>query len=490
MITKRRWLHARLSRTSQEAGSALLAALLVAAVAMALGMVVVNQSINSSHSSGRDRQRTAQVQGAEAGVDTVYYALQTGTTPCTVSDTSAGTSPDTTVVSSRIDYFTAAGVVIPCPPVTTVPAKAVITSTARSTNSLGAGVPSTRTMESEVLLSPSSGGKGYAVYSYSYFSVPNSFDLNTDGVNAPDIYARGGYSCSNSAEMAGNVFSSQGGAQLANNCSIAGNLSVRDSINMANSARVSGTAMSSRGGLQQSNTASVGKDALLGRTYGGNRSKVSGTIRENQTLADPLDQPLPYIGYDAAAWQLAGFTIVDVRTNCDLIKNGGGGQPAWTAATTPTLYYGNCQLNYSGNNSNLKLKTNVALFLTGGVNIANNFGLTSDDMTMTRKLWVISPAGTGASPAGWTPESCSGGGINFSNQTGFDKSVNVFLYTCGGIQAANNTAFFGQIYGKQVTVANSYTMTFVSLPPAGVNLGGQAATAGVNVQVVYKREIA
>jgi hypothetical protein len=490
MNTVRETLGARVVGGGPQAGSALLAAVMVGAVAIALGLVVVNQAINSSSSSGRDRQRTAQVHAAEAGVDSAYYALQSGSTPCAVPDTAVGTAPDVTLVSAQIDYYTAmATEKVSCPlPAGTLPVKAVITSTARSTNSVGAGVASTRTMESEVLLSPSSGGQGYAIYSYDNFSVPNSFELSTDGVTSPDIYARGGYNCVNSAQMAGNVFASQGGAQFSQSCSIAGNLSVRDGINMSQSSRVGGTASSSRAGLQQSNTASVGRDALLGGTYGGNRSKVAGTIRENLAPADPIDQALPYIGFESTAWRSAGFFVYDVGTNCDVIKSGGGGWPAWTAATTPTVYYGNCALNYSGNNKDLTLKTNVALFLTGGVNISNNFGLASDNVSVTRKLWVISPAGTGAKPPGWSPQTCTGGGLNFSNQTDIDKSVNTFLYSCGGIQAANNTGWFGQIYGRQVTVANSFSMSFVSVAPVGVDLGGQPATPGYNVQVVYKRE--
>lgn len=472
------------SRTRDEEGSALVAAVMVGFIGISLGLVVVAQSIDVSRDSGRDRQRTAQVQAAEGGVDRAYYALQTGAAPCAPTTTNVQSRPDTTSVTTSVRYFSATGAEFACPTAATgTPSRALITATATSVNSIGSGVATRRTMESEVVLGPSSAGKGYAIYSYSQFSVPNSFDLSGDGVSSPDIYARGGFNCTNSAEMDGNVFSARGGAQLANSCSIAGNLSVRDAINVTNTSRVGGTAFSSRGGLQQSNSASVGRDVILKGSYGGDRSKVAGVIRENETgLADPLDQPLPYIGYDSAAWSASGYTIRNVGSNCNTIKT------EMTQMTTPTLFYGTCSLNFSGNNKDLKLKTDVALFLTGGMNVANNFGLASSDTAQTRKLFIISPAGTGAKPAGWTPDSCSGGGLNFGNQTDIDRSVNVFLYTCGGIQAANSSTFYGQLYGKQVTVANSYTMTFVGLPPVGVDLGGAPALPGYRVEVVYKRE--
>ena len=37
-------------------------------------------------------------------------------------------------------------------------------------------------------------------------------------------------------------------------------------------------------------------------------------------------------------------------------------------------------------------------------------------------------------------------------------------------------------------MANSFTMGFVPLPPAGTDHGGQPALPGFRVEVVYKRE--
>ena len=75
------------------------------------------------------------------------------------------------------------------------------------------------------------------------------------------------------------------------------------------------------------------------------------------------------------------------------------------------------------------------------------------------------------------------------NLTNIDKTINVFLYTCGTIKADNSSVFYGQLYGKTVQVANAYEMSFVGLPPVGVDLGGQQALPGYKVEVVYKREI-
>ena len=464
-------------------GSALVVAVAVCLMAALLGAVVVSAAIGLVQDSGVDRQRTAAVHAAEAGIDQAYYALHTGTPPCPSAAPTAvsfGGVPDETEVRTRIEYFDAANVPLTgCPVV--APAKAVITATATATRDVGAGRVPRRVLQSEVLLSPASGGQGYAIYSYGSLTVPNSFRLRSDGSASADVYARGGLTCTNGAEISGSVFSSVGGAVIGNTCSILGDLYVRDAITQTGNSTL-GAALSSRAGLSIANASTVNRDVTVRTSVTGSPSSVRGTIRSGQSIADPVDQPLPYIGKDVAGWS-ATHTPKDYGADCARIKS------EMFTVTTPTVFYGDCALAFSGNNSGLRLKTDVALFLTGGMTIENNFGLASDDPARTRRLHVISPAGpTPVQPVGWTPATCTGGDIVWGNHTDVDRSVNVFLYSCGRVDVANNSEFSGQVYGREVRVANAFDMTFVPLPSAVLQLGGAPAVPGFKVEVVYKRE--
>lgn len=476
-------------RTNDE-GSLLIVAILVGSVALSLGLIVTSQAIITSGDSGRDRQRTGQVHAAEAGVDSAYYQLQLGSTPCTLPTFNVGSRPDTTEVSTSISYYDANGGAISCATgvLGSTPAKAAILANATSTNRVSNSPTSTRTMESQVLLSPTTGGSGYAIYSAGPFAVPNSFNLTSNGANPPDVYTREGFYCANSATLGGSVFSASGNVQLGNSCLIQGGLSAKGKIDMANTSRVARDVSSSQSDLVFANSASVGGNVRVRGTFTGDPSKVGGTVTTADAgIPDPLDQPLPWIGYDPVAWTSAGFTIEDYGSDAD------GGCAAvksrMLAVTTPTVFYADCVLAYSGNNTNLRLKTDVALFLPQGMKIDNNFSMASDT-SQVRKLWVISPPKhrTAVAPAGWTAADCDGKDIIFSNQTDFASTVNLFLYTCKAVQAANNSTFTGQIYGSTVNVANNFNMAFVGLPPVGVNLGGSPVSQGFRVEVLFKRE--
>jgi hypothetical protein len=488
-------------RSRGDAGSTLVIAIMVGFVCLALGSVVVAQSIGVSRDSGRDRQRTGQIHAAESGVDAVYQLISSGTFPCRWPATgtqNVGDYPDVNVVSASVSYSwtvgattstatSANGCVVPTNQMVT----AVITATSSSTNAAGgSALGNQRVMQSEAVIRPQNGA-GYAIFSDSGLSVPNNFDLRTDGVNPADIYSNGSFNCTNAANIAGSVYAAQGGATLANGCNLGGLLYVRDSVSLSNSSSVAKSVTSSRGGLTLSNPASITGNVLIHGALSRSGGTISGTITcgsgcsnvSAATINDPPSMSLPYIGYDPTAWQNNGFTIVNAGTNCASI------QTQMLTVTTPTLFYGNCTLNYSGNNGGQTLKTDVALFVTGGIQITNQFGLASNNAT-TRKLYIISPAGNGSTPpAGWSTATCTGGAMNFSNQTSFDQTINVFLYSCGTITMANNTGIWGQIYGKQVTVSNRYQMTYVGTPPIGVTLTNNTVV-GYTVDVVYKREIA
>jgi hypothetical protein len=204
------------------------------------------------------------------------------------------------------------------------------------------------------------------------------------------------------------------------------------------------------------------------------------------TIPDPTDLRLPYVGFEQSPWTSAGFTVSTRSTwaQCDAIKTD------MFTVTTPTLFFCNgSDISWYGTNVK-KLKTDVAVMATGGINISGTWDVSSDTTGVTRKLWMIVPAGTGAKPATWNPPStCTyTSGITMGNTTIIQPSVNAFLYACGSVSLAMTTGLNGQVYGQTTTTTNNFSMTFVPTGPPGVDLGGRRIIKKYGVSVVYKRE--
>lgn len=489
-------------RRGTDAGNTLIVAVMVGFIAMALSATAIAVVVGTSRDSGRDRQRTSQVHAAEAGIDNAYYLLQAGQLPCTTDTrlqlTDLGDSPDDTVVDTSIRYFDADGSPFDpslCPlPAGAVPSSAVITATATSTNSVGPGRAVSRTLESQVSLSPETGAYGYAIYVDGALTLPNSFSLTGDGVAAPDIYARSGFVCENTATGGGSVIVPEGEVSLGNSCDVGGDVHSRDQVTMRNGSIVRGNVWVSRSGLDIANPARVLGAARTSGDIVGAVSQIEGTVQSNLTgpdevtwptlpdVFDPVPQAMPYVGYEPDAWAAAGFSIAGAAS-CSEIRE------QMFEATTPTVFYGDCRLDLSKVN-NLTLKTDVAVFVTGGLSTAQQFELRSDDTSATRKLWLIVPAGNGPEPSGWTSASCPvGGDIDMSQKTTIEPSISTFLYTCGGVvDIGQQTTVSGQLYASDASIGQKFTMTFVGLPPVGVDLRAHSASMGYDVGVIYKRE--
>ncbi len=475
-----------------EAGTTMLVAMLIAALSVALGLVVIKSASLTNRDSGVDRERAIAIAGAEAGVEAARAAIAsaaevglTQSLPCAWpgvgGSADVGAHPDKTRVSAVIQYVVTDGSTV-CPlAYGQEPVSATITSRAATDARAGrSGV--TRVMRADLRFSPVIDTNGYAIFAESSLEIPNGFEFKGAGtaVTRANLYVQGGlFKCVNFARVEGSVTVPSGGAELANSCAITQHLRTSGGIEMSDSARVFGDVYSSRGGLEQANSASVGRNATLGGTFSGDRSKVAGNLQELvPSLTDPTRQTFPVITWDQARWMSDGFTVVDVGTDCDRIKS------AMLAVTTKTVFYGDCRLSYKANSSNQQLKTDVALVLTQGFESSNVFEIMSDAAATTRKLWIIDPVTS-------TPAYCPNGssGISFSNQTTIWPSVNVFLYSDCSVEAANLTTFVGQIYGADVRVQNEFKATFASTTPPGMTLVGNP-NPRYDAELVGKHEAA
>ncbi len=390
-----------------------------------------------------------------------------------------GTFPDVTTVFATVEYRLVDGTVA-CPlAVTQQPVAAVVRSVASTSRHAGSAIAGTRSMSAELKLTSLVDPNGYAIFTNSSLTTPNGFEYmeSLPGAGDANLYVQGNFVCANSATAVGSVTAPNGGAWLSNTCVVGGTLRVRDAVVMEGSGRVGADVYSSRGSVTLKNSARVGRDATMAGLFTGDTLRVGGTIRQSLAgLRDPATQELPVVTWDPAAWEKAKFTVEPVGTDCERIKT------RMLAVTTPTVFYGECRLDFSGNHGDQQLRTDIAIVATKGFVIRNLFELESDDSSKQRKLWIIDPVTS-------VPPSCGeyDGGVTLGNQTDIEPSVAVFLYSDCTVNASNQSVLLGQIYGNAVTVAQSFKAKFASVAPPSVELVGNP-DAGYKAQLVYKRE--
>ncbi len=449
----------------QDGGSTLLVAVSVAALAMGAGILVVSTATVASQDSGVDRQRALAIAAAEGGIAAAHVAIaplvasfQFAALPCALPATSYAGYPDQATVTTTLTYQLGNGVER-CPLQSgEEPVAATVRATAEMLRLSGSTRTVRRTMVGNLVVRGVPDGKGYAIFSNSAFAVPQSYRY-LEGTAPADTYVQGNFTCENAATVGGTVSVPNGWAKMTSSCVVAA-LEARDSLYLANTASVTRNAYSSRGSVTLENSSRVGADVTAGGTFSKTgTATVGGSVRANLSgLSDPRVIAFPSIGWRPNDWIAAGFTVRDYGTDCSRIK------AEWLTVTSPTAFYGDCGIDYSGENG-LRLKTDVALVLTRGFRAANTFELASDT-TSVRKLWIIDPVTS--SPAICTAPS----GVSFSNYTYIQPDVNVFLYSDCSVHVANNATFSGQVYGAHLSVSNNFNASFVSNPPPGVFLDG------------------
>ena len=520
------WLRNVRAASRGDTGSALVAAVAVSIIGMMLATVVVAQAIVVSKDTGTDRVRTVEVHGAEGAIDVMYSTLET-TTPCSWPTTGTqvvNTAPDNATVSATITYWSATGASVPCAlgVLTGTPAKAVITATA----TVGGTV--TRTMQSEVLLAPLTGvSHSAAIFAANQIMTTNGATLASAVPGTPaDLWVdSGNVDCNSSVKINGNLIVVSGTTDMSNSCQVTGDLWSKGALNI-HSALPGGLATVG-GNVSVKANASIADGTKIGgnlniagalSTWGAGPI-VGGTTTTGATnIPNYLPVRLPEINYNPSAW--VGFTLVDWNSWLQSQAGpSGNNAPTWSpmrstlasdkctvaapnwslngplkSPTTPTVWDTRyCSSTQFTNGLQLRLRSDLVIFArdfygTGDITVVSDDGA-------AHKLWIIVPDGD-APPGDGTAQCSLRNGFtpgNFKVDSGanFQAPITTFIYTPCTIETNNTSAFYGQLYGRSVTLRNSMTMMFVPMGVPGVILPSTApvTTSGYRVDIVFKREI-
>jgi hypothetical protein len=466
-----------INRFSEERGVAMITGLLVSLVVLALSLTVVSLSIHNSGVSGLDRKRIQAVGAAEAGIDAWFSGLTTSTGAQTCSSTAwDGTLPTTPSASYDVTvtlYSTwppAPGMEIACvDPLPATPLGALVSSKGTAvTNSSSRAV--SRTMQSEVKITPLYGGFNKAIFSDTVLNIQNQLTINGYQANDGDVYTNGDLTLRNNTTIAGSAYS-QGFADIAQGI-IKQDVWANSYVTLSNGLEAFGNATSSTSYVNLSSNSIIDGNAKAGTTISG--GTVKGTKTPNSPSGKPPQSALPQLTFNPQSWIDAGYTIVNY-SSCALAQS-----------FINTIVSGNyvvrispaCALSW-GNNSTVNLKGNLAIVTDGSISTVNQTTWNSVGGTWT--LFMIRPYQAGLNCTKPSPYDFS-----ISNNTNFNNGMLLFAYSPCNVDFGNNNAggVNGQIIGGTVTITNQMTMNYVPILVPGFNL------LGYNVQPSYVREVA
>ncbi len=464
-----------------ERGVALVTAMLVGMVVLSLSLITVQLSAHNVDASSSDRKRVQAIHAAEAGLDS-YLALLArtpiGSIQCTPPPSLLPIDPGAQFQITATYYPTYPGVVgqeLSCPLSPSAPPKgAVITS--RGTAMPGSGSrPVSRTMQTEVRLSPIFGGYNFAIFSNSGMSVQNNLTVNGYAGNDGDIYTNGNFACTNGTTDYGTV-TTQGSASVSNTCNILQDLRANGNITMSNSGHVGHDATSSTGSITMLNSSRIDNNARAGTTCVGcvQGNNVLGNLTTSSPSPAPILYPLPQIDYVAASWQAEGYTAHN-DSSCATAKTF---VQSLAASSTPYVERigTTCALAFS-NNSTITLGSDLAIITNGSISTGNFTVFRSSNAAEPRDLHLIVPVSA--------VSSCTGTqNITFANNTDF-QNVRVFVYTpCTASMNNNNIGLGGQIIGGTVNLLNHFAFTYYPML-----VPGAGSITGYTPDIAYLREI-
>jgi cytoskeletal protein CcmA (bactofilin family)/Tfp pilus assembly protein PilX len=462
-----------MKRLSREDGIAMVTALLASVVVLFLSVAVVGLSLHNSTSSSFDRKRVQAVDAAEAGID-AYFSKLTGSTGLSTCDPIDADLTSTPTAHYRVDiqlysaWPPTDATKINCSTVTSLtnPAGAMVTSKGTAV-ATGSPVAVSRTMQSEVRMTPIYGGLGQAIFSDTGLSIQNKFTLNGNVGNDGDVYTNGNFTLSNNTVISGTVYS-QGSATISQGI-VKGNVWAKNAVSLSSGLQVYGNTTSSTSSIGLSSNSTIQGNAKAGTSITG--GTVLGTKTPNSPSGPPPVLALPQVTYVQQAWIDAGYTVVNY-SNCTLAKTfiQAGAVGNYVVRISPA-----CALSFS-NNSTINVRGNLAIVTDGSIATVNQTNWNAIGGNFT--LYWIRPYQAGLNCAGGTYD------LNVSNNTNFNN-LSVFAYSQCTVNFANNNAggSVGQIIGGTVNITNQCTMNYKPIVAPGFNL------TGFNVAVSYLREI-
>ena len=518
-------------RFCPERGSAMLVAIGMTAVAAIIAITITSSSLYAVGYTTATRSGVQAQAAAGAGID--YAAARLATSAClaaypvvpAVSEpfftVSVWSSLLTASATGDVDTSWVSG----CPTSASFKRiKLISTGSAKTPGLVGNASGNKRKIEAIYPYIPTPPtwitASGAAIYSFSQTdSTINNLDINsTGGTPATIQYLSGSASCTSGSTIHGSVILGQGGASLASNCLIDGDLYASGSVDLQN-AKVTGNVSADSGtypSVSLSNAATVqgnisaggavlvqgagGGNVIAGPAAGvtkitgsvagsvvvagtvNNTGSVLGTITKNKTgIVAPVIPFVPgWVDYPYALgdWTPGGFTEF-LMADC---SDAGfvSAMSTVLASSTPKVLNGLAcgpgGLDFTKLSPTQTLTSNVAI-------IATSFNLGGNDFVSSnsaqKNMWLISPdrGVAGNLVANQLPDCPAGGAFKMANHVTVSSRVNALIYSpCTITNSAD--VWQGQIYAAGTKTANAFTLNYVPIGIPGVNLSKGTTTPG------------
>lgn len=497
----------RMRQDNPDAGIALVVAVALVGLVTTLMLVMVTYALRETSSTGFDRQRSAAVAAAEGQLDATFAKMQLssrGSLACGKLDAvpSRQSVNDTMSVVTTVTYYDAAGAVVPCSQKGSVTlVKAKVSSVATSEPLAGKPAAS-RMFESMVNLRPVySQASDKAMFGDAGVTHGGSATVTGNGgkPNA-NTYSNGPVRAWDSCTQHGNL-QSQEPILVKGSCTVHGDVHSNKGIIMEGSVTVHGKVLAHAGNISMGGTAVIGEARASGNIDWLEPNGCSTAPCVKYTDVAPVARTeFPVINFDRAAWEAAGYLVVDGLNDCTP-GVGGLNEPAhWVqdninrVGRAKTVFVTTCQLNFPSSVAPaLTLSNDMAIFADRGFTFGNSDVFSATAAKPPFLLHLIQPYSATARP-------CTAGltdGITFGNSNvigGVDngQGVNAFIYSACNVELGDSNTFSGQIYsGGVINIRGSLTLHYQTVPVAGVVAAESTVSALVSykLDVIYKREV-
>ena len=522
-----------------ERGLAMVVSLMVVFVVLLLAAAVFAQSIHNSTQSAYDRRRLQSVDAAEAGLNyfsnymeqtavvdlatrcgVVLSSPPTQAGQCTSGNPFAEPQPITVSIAPGTASFTITATWYSAVSSTSAtPFTGTITNNTypKAVRVVSGGTTNgvtTRTMETFMSLTGQSGGFRGAVITNTTLGLQNSFTISGDTNYNGDIYVTcttppcNANLTSGTQIIKGNLYVPAGSLTISTSVHIYGSVWANGNVLINQpQVQIDGDATSSTGSLTVS-SGHVNGTGTYCTTVSGGANVGGGTVGSCQSA--PPTPAFPQLTYDdtvspaADGDYLTGCSDSPI-VDCYTLKTFGTvGSTSNTACTQARSYIeGTGASNYDGgstipssysgvivrilskcaysnsNNKTINLGTDLAIITNGSITLSQQSNWNGQGSL--RRVHLIAP---------WPQSVCSTNSnssdyhdITVGNQTNFNALTDVGLYTPCTAHMSNTNAFYGQVVGGTVDIANSWNMNYRPTTFLG------ALVTGFAENIAYIREI-
>jgi len=404
--------------------------------AAASGLAEAEQTVQSDIAAG-DPELPCSLTGSAPGgsigegysVAVTYYQQLQGTSPGGALSCSGGRAPDQQVA-------------------------AVALSAAGQSGGARGQVGATETIFSLDQVKESFAG-GYGVYVNASTTFDNQFTTQS---SLGTVFVNGPVQCDNATDLQGSLVVN-GTVAMTNACTIQGSLQANGDVSVSTSSPVLQGPASVVGNLTFSNPGSPEPQFRDGAVVSGTAkttdgqpitTNVAGTLEQDAVVAFPSPPPFPQVNWDPAAWQAAGYSVVEYTgSNCGSYYGlpSGGGVPAHTSGvytdffaadqlSSPEVLYTTCPLDLYGDVT-LQIGAAFAVVDPAGFDFSNQTTFESTTSTPERLELIVPSCSSG----------CAGQMV-FSNLTTFGTPTNplqTLLYTPNEASFSNTLSLTGQV---------------------------------------------